>query len=224
MLELDQPIGPEIINDPLSEQIERLASREDVKNILEIGSSSGEGSTKAFYRGIQGRPDVSLFCLEMVKTRFNLLLNNYQGNNDPRMKCINMSSVFPDEFPKEEEIIEFYNNIPSALNDFPIEMVLGWLRADLEYIKANSVHCGGISFIKQTYQVANFDMVLIDGSEFTGNVEFGKIYGAKIIILDDILAFKNFWPNYHLSRDHRYHSIFLDVHLRNGAAIFERHE
>ncbi|MBF0227704.1 MAG: hypothetical protein HQK76_19830, partial [Desulfobacterales bacterium] len=47
--ELYSVIPPEIVkNDGFYEAIKKIASSEDIKTILEIGSSSGEGSTKAF--------------------------------------------------------------------------------------------------------------------------------------------------------------------------------
>ncbi|MBF0227302.1 MAG: hypothetical protein HQK76_17795, partial [Desulfobacterales bacterium] len=45
----NEKIPPEIVkNDGFYEAIKKIASSEDIKTILEIGSSSGEGSTKAF--------------------------------------------------------------------------------------------------------------------------------------------------------------------------------
>lgn len=65
-------------------------------------------------------------------------------------------------------------------------------------------------------------MVLIDGSEFTGQAELSLVMGAKIIALDDINAFKNF-QSYQLLINHPgYKIIAREVGLRNGFAIFER--
>ena len=220
MSELDDLILPEIFNDKLFGVIKELASNPLVKNILEIGSSSGEGSTRAFYEGIGDREDVQLFCLEMSKIRFNKLLENYRG--DLRLKCFNMSSIHLDEFPFEEVVVDFYQTTPSVLNAFPLERVLGWLVQDKMYIRQNGVHCGGIAEIKRIYGIKLFDLVLIDGSEFTGYAEFRKIVGAKTIILDDVCSFKNFRTYLSLWNNQDYRLLCEDKTLRSGFAVFER--
>ncbi len=49
--ELENIIPPEIKNDAFYHTIYRLAKTEAISTILEIGSSSGEGSTEAFVLG-----------------------------------------------------------------------------------------------------------------------------------------------------------------------------
>lgn len=46
--ELNKLIAPEIKNDEFYIAINKIARQEDIKTVLEIGSSSGEGSTEAF--------------------------------------------------------------------------------------------------------------------------------------------------------------------------------
>lgn len=71
---LQEIIAPEIINDAFYEAIYKLGSSEEVKTILEIGSSSGVGSTQAFVKGIRVNPlHSTLFCMELSKERFALL-------------------------------------------------------------------------------------------------------------------------------------------------------
>lgn len=65
-------------------------------------------------------------------------------------------------------------------------------------------------------------MVLIDGSEFTGQAGLSLVMGAKIIALDDINAFKNFQSYQSLINDPNYKIIAREVGLRNGFAIFEK--
>ena len=67
-----------------------------------------------------------------------------------------------------------------------------------------------------------FDMVLIDGSEFTGEVELGKVIGARLILLDDTNTFKCFRARQRLLADPDYEVIADDQTLRNGFAAFRR--
>ncbi|MBT8630965.1 hypothetical protein AOC23_02610 [Polynucleobacter paneuropaeus] len=48
----------------------------------------------------------------------------------------------------------------------------------------------GVDKIKNDNNIKTFDMVLIDGSEFSGERDLHSIMGAKLIALDDINAFK----------------------------------
>lgn len=218
--ELDQLIRPEIINDQLYKTLRLFALNSEVNNILEIGSSSGEGSTRALYEGICNRKTATLFCLEVSKVRFAKLVENYE--NVKQVKCFNMSSVSIFEFPKEEEVEKFYHDVPSMLNNFPLKRVLGWLNQDIRYIIEHRIWEYGINYIKGKYKIENFDMVLIDGSEFTGYKEFKKVYGSGILVLDDICSFKNYQTYHDLLKDPNYRLVGENKTLRSGFAVFEK--
>ncbi len=222
MSELDFLVPPEIINDSLFNILLELAARPLVKTILEIGSSSGEGSTKALYQGIEKKKSARIFCIEVSKVRFSKLLENYKGNN--RIVGINMSTVFPIEFPSEKDIQYFYMTVQSALSDFPMDRILGWLKKDIDYIQDNQISCGAIREIKKMYKLKEFDLVLIDGSEFTGFIELKQVLGSKLIVLDDIKSFKNYHSYNHLLKSLEYKLLCEDRGLRNGFAVFERIE
>lgn len=219
--ELDRIIPPEIKNDAFYNIIYNLAKNEPVKTILEIGSSNGEGSTDAFTRGISQNPShPTLFCMEISKPRFKALKEHYQ--QVPYVKCYNVSSVPLESFPTESAIISFLNTNQTNLNMYGCERVLGWLRQDIEYIKTSNAPQNGIEMIKQENKIDFFDMVLIDGSEFTGMAEFKLIYGARFILLDDTNTFKNYANYQLLLKDPYYELVAEDQELRNGFAIFKK--
>ncbi len=221
--ELDFTIPPEIKDDELYHIIEKLSAETDLHTVLEIGSSSGDGSTEAFVKGLKRNPNrPEIHCLEVSKPRFEQLKRRYAG--DSFVKTHNVSSIALDKFPTEAELAEFYHSAPSALNDYTLERVQGWLRQDIEYVENSGVPDAGIARIKRDYAIVNFDMALIDGSEFTGKAELDEIYGAKFIILDDIDGFKN-RANYDcLKFDLDYELIRENWKLRNGYAVFRRRE
>lgn len=219
--ELDRIIPPEIKNDAFYKTIYQLAKTENVTTILEIGSSSGEGSTEAFVLGIKENPHhPTLFCVEISKSRFAQLKEHYKDT--PYVKCYNVSSVPLDAFPQEHEIRTFLNTTPTNLNMYGCDRVLGWLQQDIEYVKSADVPKNGIEIIKKANSIKNFDIVLIDGSEFTGKAEFQLIYGAKFILLDDINAFKNYSNYQQLLNDPNYELLEKNMQLRNGYAVFKR--
>ena len=221
--ELNRLIPPEIINDEFYTAIQRIAREEDIKTVLEIGSSSGEGSTEAFVTGLRKNPNKpTLFCMEVSKTRFNELQKRYV--NDNFLKLYNISSIALNNFPSKEEVIDFYHSTTTNLNLYPLEQVLGWLEQDIEYVNATGVCDNGIQKIKQENKIDFFDVVLIDGSEFTGNAELDEIYGASFICLDDITTFKNYRNHQKLLADPNYVLLVQNNLVRNGYSIFKKLE
>ena len=217
-------IPPEVSNDAFYHALVMCALRPDIKTILEIGSSSGEGSTEAFVKAIRQRPDrnsVKLFCMEISQARFQKLAATYKS--DSFVKASRLSSVRLNQFPTREDVVNFYQNTQTNLNlYYSLEMVLGWLEQDLAYIRESGLDTCGVDVIKQEQGIDFFDMVLIDGSEFTGNVELSLLLGAKIIALDDINTFKCYFAYQFLDGNPQYRVIARDISLRHGFAVFEK--
>lgn len=218
---LDYYIPPEVSCDSFYAKIIEVAMQEDVKTILEIGSSSGEGSTAAFVEGISKNPNRPLFfCMEVSKVRFKNLSEFYQNNK--QVICYNVSSVSLSEFPSKDNIKSFLRQRKSNLRWYSEADVLSWLKQDIEYVSSSGVEQNGIELIKKENNIEFFDAVLIDGSEFTGEAEFRKIYGAKYILLDDVCAYKNYFNYRALLKDKNYKLFGQDLKLRNGWAAFKK--
>jgi len=217
----DKLIPPEVSHDRFYRFIERLARRKTVRTILEIGSSSGEGSTAAFVSGMDRNPSHPvLHCIEMSRVRFAALKQRYAGRSD--VHCYNVSTVSPESLPGEAEVAAFYSKSRSNLNNYPLDDVLEWLRQDLEYLRHAGLPMHGIQLIKEEHDIATFDLVLIDGSAFSGPAELNEVYGAGIILLDDVNDIKNRSNYERLRSDPQYRLIAEDWKLRNGYAAFDR--
>ncbi len=219
--ELDNIIPPEIKNDEFYNIIIQLTAAEKIKTVLEIGSSDGSGSTEAFVEGLKRNGNNPLlFCLEVSKPRFEKLEQRYRDFDS--VKCYNYSSVSKEKFPAKENVENFYHRVNSNLNNYPLERILGWLEQDMEYLENHNIRDNGIKKIKEENGIFYFDMVLIDGSEFTGEAELEEVYGAKYILLDDIKGYKNFRNYIRLLKDANYDLIIDNKELRNGYAVFKR--
>jgi len=216
----DQTIPPEIIDDEFYEVIRTLARTATVRTVLEIGSSTGEGSTRAFVEGLSENPaGPRLFCLEVSRPRYKELVARYAEN--PLVTCYNLTSVPISRFPTEAEVSSFYRDRPSQLNRVPLREVLRWLRQDLRYVGRLNASQNGIEAIKTEHGVDRFGIVLIDGSEFSGPAELDEVYGANYILLDDIGTFKNLGNYERLLADPAYRLRACNKALRNGYAVFE---
>ncbi len=211
-------IAAEIVDDPLAKALYKIAQTAKLKNILEIGSSSGEGSTRHLVNGIMENPDKPrLFCLEANKQRFAALQERYRGNE--QVICFNMASVGLEETETEDEIIVWHKNHPFYST---VSNLLQWRDEERRYIQENQIPCHAIQHIKQTFGIEEFDAVLIDGSEFTGRAELEEVYGARYLFLDDILGVKNDANLMRLLNDFSYRLIEGNEKVRHGYAIFEK--
>jgi hypothetical protein len=219
---LNQLISAEIINDTFYNHIYDMSRLQPCNHVLEIGSSGGEGSTSAFVKGLRENPArPNLYCMEVSRRRFDKLKEVYR--DDSFVKCYNFSSVSVAHFPSKSEVEHFYNTLPTNLNKFALKEVLRWLDQDIGYLKDSpAANVDGILRIKEEHKITQFDIVLIDGSEFTGSAEMDAIYGASIVMLDDINGFKNHSNYLRLKKDSNYGLFVEDWNLRNGYAIFKR--
>jgi len=218
---LDDLIPAEITDDAFARLIEDVASTDGVYEILEIGSSAGEGSTAAFVRGALRNPVLPrLHCIEVSVERHAALVKRWSDHSF--VHCYNVSSVPVERFPSASEVEDFYRDVPSQLRDFELATVLGWLQQDVDYLRDHRLSSPGIAQIKERHGIDRFDAVLIDGSEFTGKAELEEVYGARFLLLDDTETFKN-WANARtLDADPSYRLVRADRSVRNGFAVFER--
>jgi hypothetical protein len=218
---LDRIVRPEIRNDEFFHALNFLAQHAEIGTVLEIGASSGAGSTEALAQGIrQNKAKPVLFTIEASRARFQKLQQRYRGRAD--VKPCNVSSVGIDDFADEAIVREFYRSHRTRLNDVPEDQVVAWLREDRGYLIENRIPLDGIARIRSEHNLAGFDFVLIDGSEFTGRRELELTYGARLIALDDINSFKNFENHDRLSKDPAYDVVMMNRYLRNGYSIFVR--
>jgi hypothetical protein len=218
---LDDLIPAEITDDPFARLIENVASIAGVYEILEIGSSAGEGSTAAFVRGALRNPaQPRLHCIEVSVERHAALVKRWSDHSF--VHCYNVSSIPVERFPSASEVEDFYREVPSRLRDFDLETVLGWLQQDVDYLRDHGLSSPGIRDIKARHDIGTFDAVLIDGSEFTGSAELDEAYGARFLLLDDTETFKNWANTRRLESDRNYRLVRADPSVRNGFAVFER--
>jgi hypothetical protein len=218
---LDRLIPPEIKDDRFYGAIADVAAKPGVREILEIGSSSGAGSTEAWVLGaLRNLERPRLHCVEVSPTRFAALVERWREHDFVRF--YNVSSVPLESFPDEEEVARFHREVRSRLRRTPLPTVLDWLRQDIQYVRERGLSCHGIREIKERLGIDTFDAVLIDGSEFTGKAELEEVYGSRFLLLDDTRTFKDWENERRLRADPSYRLVRTSRWTRNGFAVFER--
>lgn len=183
----------------------------------------GGGSTKQFVESLLKREDKDLciiVCFEASEPRAIKLKNLYGDYKFVRI--YNQSSVRLDEYPSYRSIVSFYLKTKSNLNRYGLFVVLSWLRVEKKYLKRNALgFSSGLETMKNEFG-EDPDVLLIDGSEFTGEAEFNYLSSARYILLDDINSFKNFVNFKKLCNSRKHQIMALNRSLRNGYAIFRK--
>lgn len=221
MSQLDFLIPAEITQGGLATWLEGLAELPEIRTILEIGSSDGSGSTRRILSGLRRKKTpAKLFCLEVSRQRWERLQQRLRGF--PGAVAVWSSSVSPGDFLAEDEIRRFYTESQTRLNETPLDEVFRWRIQDLAYLQEHGVPSNGIARVMQENHVDRFDLVLIDGSAFTGEAELRAVLGAGIIALDDVNDIKNGRNFLTLNRHPEYRLLAMDLVWRNGFAIFAR--
>jgi hypothetical protein len=217
-----EKLPPQIYKDKFYHDIITVLQQADnIKSIIEIGASSGEGSTEALMFGRGTRTDIKVYTIEVARERFEGLESRYR--NEENFFPYNVSSVPISQFAVRSEVELFLLENPrSPLVAYHIDTICEWLRKDLEYVSVNDIFQEGIQKIKNDSNIDVFDCVLIDGSEFTGKPELDLLYGAKYVMLDDTMTFKNNFNRKRLMKDPSYKLLIDEPFLRHGYSIFKR--
>jgi len=192
----------------------------EIKTVLEVGASSGDGSTEALVMAMEPLPEKTLYTIEADQARFDLLQKRYADKD--WVKPVNKSSIHLNQYPTKGQVEDFYNTTLTQLNQYPLDFVLSWYDTEIEKIKYLNDKVGAIDQITFDNNIDHFDLVLLDGSPFTGYQEYQKIVGAKIIILDDIIDIKHHYTQLALRDNKEYECIFLNATLRNGFAVWAK--
>jgi len=200
-------------NDYFGKTIIETVKEYNLKNILEIGSWDGTGSTQCFIEGMQSLKDPQLTCIEVKKDRYDDLVRNVSPY--PWVKCYNESTISLKSFVHssfEEVWNSRYNHIQSER-----EVVQTWYNEDVESIKDVSA-----GFLEKDDKF--YDGILIDGSEFFGYSEFLLVKDrCNVLFLDDYYsAFKTRQVAEELNKDENWLAIAGNRHTRNGFAVFKR--
>ena len=177
---------------------------------LEIGGGTGDGSTQCIRTK-------RLFSIENHPDRIGRHSMNLSAKGGV---SVNGTATLPKLWMNQLDIAEFYGTNKTALNQYPLDQVLGWYHECIEFAQPYSTNA--IEDIHIEHKV-NFDFVLIDGSPFSGEAELRCVRPflaeKAIIALDDVNDIKN-WANYHKLKGFA-KLLWEDWSVRNGAAIFQ---
>lgn len=161
----------QISNDSFSMEITKYASNPNYKTFLEIGTWNGMGSTRAFSNGFRNRTenDYVFYSLECNIEKCMEAVKLYTHNHNMHI----LNEVIWNEEPRD-----FYNIFPQCLTN---KMYKHWNEVDIITMKKCNL------FLDRPNLPEVFDVLLLDGGEFTTYYEFQLLKNrCKILMLDDI--------------------------------------
>jgi hypothetical protein len=177
---------------------------------LEIGGGTGDGSTQCIRTKL-------LFSIENHPDRIGRHSMNLSAKGGV---SVNGTATLPNLWMNKLDVAEFYGTNKTALNQYPLDQVLGWYHECVESAQPYSTNA--IEDIHFEHNV-DFNFVLIDGSPFSGEAELRCVRPflaeKAIIALDDVNDIKNL-ANYNKLKGFG-KLLWEDWSVRNGAAIFQ---
>jgi len=196
------------INDSFGKALAKYS--EGLEIGLEIGGGTGDGSTQCIRTK-------RLFSIENHPDRIGRHSMNLSARGGV---SVNGTATLPKLWMNQLDVAEFYGTNKTALNQYPLDQVLGWYHECIESAEPYSTNA--IEDIHFEHNV-DFNFVLIDGSPFSGEAELRCVRPflaeKSIIALDDVNDIKN-WANYHKLKGFA-KLLWEDWSVRNGAAIFQ---
>lgn len=226
-MSIETIIPGEIKSDELSAWIERLAATDGVNECLDIGASSGEGSTSAIVRGAMKNPRSNLqpcrvWALEVSQPRF-IQLEHWASNQQILIRTYRMASTPVLTMMSEKDVREFYaeHGDLNITKKHTIEEVIGWLNQDRDYVTKSGIPQNGVDFIMGMRKGQPFGLAVCDGSAFAGMADVLMVRGSRYISLDDTEDIKMWDANQMISSWPEYKLLAENKTLRNGYAIWE---
>lgn len=205
-----------VCGDGLYEEIVRISARADTLSVLEVGCSDGQGSTAAIVTGFGLRrreyAEPRLYCIDSSRARAAACRERYKKLPNVHVLC--GLSCGAGDVAGEEEIRAYKGPYPTSL-------LLTWRSGWDRYIEETRP-CMDMIATAIALNGGPFDVVVLDGGEFSARYELDRVYGARWIVLDDTQAFKNAGNYARLLADRTYTLVSCDPGRRNGWAIFGR--
>lgn len=170
---VNKNIGQINLNNKLGEYIYTYASNDNLTNFLEIGTWNGLGSTKCFIDGFKNRTKAfKFYSLECNRDKHEYAKKLYNIEN-----VYILNEVILNDMPND-----IYEVFPVLLTN---PLFKHWNDIDFENMKHKPL------FLNRDDVPYFYDVILLDGGEFTTYYEFNKLKNkCKFLFLDDTTTCK----------------------------------
>jgi len=163
-------VGQITLNSEFGQLIYKITQDNNLKTFLEIGTWNGLGSTKCFIEGFKNRKtDFSFYSLECNSEKSKIAHNMYKNIENVHI----LNEVIYHNDPDN-----FFDIFPECKKDSSYKI---WHNIDMQNMKNCKL------FLDRNNLPQIFDVLLLDGGEFTTYYEFQALKDrCKLLLLDDI--------------------------------------
>lgn len=188
----------------LGELIFNLTKRDGVKNIVEVGTWNGMGSTKCILDGMTN--EKYLWSVELYPNMFEMAKTNLKEFITSNVTLLNGSII------EYDEVFWFDHSKVDLTGDRHAKL---WYEKDLKLLKES------VNVLDKL--PTKIDLLILDGGEYTTYPEFIKLKDrTKIIVIDDTNILKSKRIRLELMSNNNFVMIEDNQNERNGYSIFER--
>jgi len=192
-------------DDQLKNELINLISDNEIKNIVEIGTWNGLGSTTMLLNIIKNsNKNINFYSIESDLLCFKAAKKNLKNNLDNVNLILGRVYELDDlDYVDKDVILDFGYG----------EKEYEWFVQDLRrYKKIKNV----------LSQIPNkIDILLLDGGEFSGYADFLSLYSnSKFIVLDDCNSYKQYDVLSFIQKNIKNFQLIYDSNSRGGVKIF----
>lgn len=187
--------------------IYNICLNNDIKNIFEVGTWNGQGSTVCVMNAIINKQDSILYSIEANNDMFKLSVDFWKKYNT-KNKLVLINGSLHNKIVDLKELNIIYNNVIPYYNE--------------HYIPENNLL--KISNIVNIDNINNIDVIILDGGEYTtqGDYEILMQKEPKFICLDDVNVYKCKNIRSQLLNDSKWELYKENLNQRNGWSVFKK--
>ena len=209
-------IGQINIGSVAGDLITSISKRDDISNIVEIGTWNGMGSTLCVIKGIiESGKDKNFISIELYEDMFKEAITNL-GDNIKYVKLMNGTIISTDDLNWFDHSIIF-----KIIGDGYDQMGISSEHSRLWYQK-------DIDNIRSAKNIINdlpdkIDFLILDGGEYSTYPEWNKLKDrTRIVALDDSNIFKCSKIREEIISSGDYKVLYDNLYDRNGFSVFEK--
>lgn len=209
-------VGQINIGSKAGDIISNICKRDDVINIVEIGTWNGMGSTLCVIKGIiESGIRKNSTSIELDRDMYNEAIINL-GDNIKYVNLLNGAIISIDDANWFDHSIVY-----KIINDGYDQMGISaehsriWYKKDMDNLRSST------NVIDKLPK--KIDFLILDGGEYTTYPEWVKLKDrTKIVALDDSNIFKCRRVRDEIISSGEYKIIYDDLYYRNGFSVFEK--
>ena len=197
--------GQITMNSLLGREIYNISNRQDVRNIIEVGTWNGEGSTVCVMNAIINKTNSILYSIEANKEMYDSAVS-FWNKYDTSKKLNLINGTLHNKIVSRNEVMQFYNthNVIYEKEHYIPEK---------KFLESNLIH---------TDIFKDIDVIILDGGEYTTKEDFNILIKFKpnFIVMDDSNVFKCKDCRQILLDGSEYSLYSENLNDRNGWSIF----